>query len=571
MRCCRRRQSNLPAFLLVVFQEKQERSKRRLMEQSSRNNVMKPFLWILCAAATILGIGVPTVHADDSVELFSGHLEEQKESERKCRQHLWLLHGDHRPSESQGLYQEIEEFQSLVEESLGYREESIRVAERLKLQVRQRQPLSGADLDLLNSSMAAHLRLREKLYDVAEAHECWLPGAEGVYEKFSITPEGRYQAVMLSLAAALVLYDNYLLAVSIFAEDTKFRRFMNQSEPGYDIIPGQLSRMTTSYYSPYKRERARKAIAFYENHFDDNREHIESDVHLRYLNGLIQQSPSYSQVKRTSVIPDVIKGFKLFGVVTRDVVHYSRREGVGLFSRLFGNTAGLVETRKGKLYGREDVHDHLLGQLKAGDILLEKTPFRLTDILIPGYWGHVAIWIGTEQELVKLGIWDHPVVRNYHQQIRQGRHVVEALRPGVQLNSLQDFLNVDDLVVFRVQEDSDSRLADRLLLTFRQIGKPYDFNFDVETTNRIVCSELVYQTVTDITWPTKKSFGRRTISPDHVVRRLIDEKELSVVALYHHGVEIEEGRLDAVQKLLAARRVTDTSFSDAISNDHLGR
>jgi hypothetical protein len=276
-------------------------------------------------------------------------------------------------------------------------------------------------------------------------------------------------------------------------------------------------------------------------------------------------------VKSTSVIPNVLKGFSLFGVVTRDIVHYSRREGTGLFSRLFGNTAGLIETRKGKLYGREEVHGDLLGQLKAGDILLEKTPFRLTDILIPGYWGHVAIWTGTEQELVELGIWDHPVVKNYHQQIRQGRHVVEALRPGVQLNSLENFLNVDDLAVFRVHDDRDSRLADRLLLTFRQIGKPYDFNFDVETTNRIVCSELLYQTMTDISWPTKKSFGRRTISPDHVVRRLIDEKELSVVVLYHDGVQIHEDRLDVVQKLLAPKRYTDTSFSDAISNDHIGQ
>ena len=33
---------------------------------------------------------------------------------------------------------------------------------------------------------------------------------------------------------------------------------------------------------------------------------------------------------------------------------------------------------------------------QAGDILLEKTPFRLTDKLIPGYWGHAAVWIGGE-------------------------------------------------------------------------------------------------------------------------------------------------------------------------------
>jgi len=513
---------------------------------------MKRVLRVLRALATVLCAAVGTAQADDTVDSFSGFFEDQKEGERRCRQHLRSSHEGRRISQSKILHREIEDFQSLVEESLVYREESIRMAERLNLQIKQRRPLSGADLDTLNSSMAAHSQLRDQLYEVAEAHECWLPGGEA--SEFPITPGERYQAVMLSLAAALVLYDNYLLAVSIYADDTKFRRFMNQRDSGYDIIPGELSRITTSYYSPHKRERARKAIAFYETHLDENRNRIESDAYLHYLNNLIQQSPSYSQVKRTAVLPDVATGLKLFGVVTRDVMHVARTESAGLFSRLFGNTAGLVETRRGKLYGRKDIQEALHGRLKAGDILLEKTPFRLTDILVPGYWGHVAIWIGTEKELVELGIWDHPVVKEYQDQVRQGRQIVEALRPGVQLNSLADFINVDDLAVFRVHDNGESRLADRLLLTFRQIGKPYDFNFNVETTNRIVCSELVYQTLTDMNWPTKKRFGRSTISPDHVVRRLLIEKEPEVIALYHDGVEVEENRLDLVRELLTVER-----------------
>ena len=32
--------------------------------------------------------------------------------------------------------------------------------------------------------------------------------------------------------------------------------------------------------------------------------------------------------------------------------------------------------------------------MQAGDILLEKTPFRLTDKMIPRYWGHATIWTG---------------------------------------------------------------------------------------------------------------------------------------------------------------------------------
>ena len=52
--------------------------------------------------------------------------------------------------------------------------------------------------------------------------------------------------------------------------------------------------------------------------------------------------------------------------------------------------------KKGKLYKKGDVLADVSSTLRAGDILLEKTPFRLTDKLIPGYWGHAAVWIGTE-------------------------------------------------------------------------------------------------------------------------------------------------------------------------------
>lgn len=39
---------------------------------------------------------------------------------------------------------------------------------------------------------------------------------------------------MLSISAALALYDNYLLAVSIFEEDGKLRILLNKRDSGYD-------------------------------------------------------------------------------------------------------------------------------------------------------------------------------------------------------------------------------------------------------------------------------------------------------------------------------------------------
>jgi uncharacterized protein YycO len=207
-------------------------------------------------------------------------------------------------------------------------------------------------------------------------------------------------------------------------------------------------------------------------------------------------------------------------------------------SMLFGNTVGLVATRHGKLYEREDVAARMQATLKAGDILLEKTPFRLTDTFIPGHWGHAALWVGSEQELKELGIWNNPLVRPYWPQIRQGRGVIEALRSGVEMNTAQKFLNIDDLAVLRHGRIDSATRAQVVLQAFSHIGKPYDFNFDVESTDRIFCSKLVYLVYGDLNWPTSRMLGRSTISPDNVAQRALRDGPLSIVLLYHDGVEV---------------------------------
>lgn len=506
---------------------------------------------ILAAAFLLAHAWAPILPAD-ALDPSAPAAEERayRAAEQRCREHLWSVHGATGTSQSRILFEETLAFQVLAEQSLAYREESIRVADRLKRQSGQGRPLSGADLDLLNSGMAAHLALREALYAVAESHECWLQGTEDILGQLSITPGERLQGIMLSLAAALVLYDNYLLAISLFEEDTKLRRLLNLQDSGYGIEGWKLAEVTTSFHSSTKRARARRGIDYYERNIDAHLAAIERQPHLRYLNQLIGQSPSYSRIKRrTGMLPDVLKGLQMFGVVTLDTVQGLRGETTGLFSMLFGNTAGLVETRRGKLFDRPEIREELSKMLRPGDILLERTPFRLTDLLIPGYWGHVAIWLGTEPELVALGVWDHPVAQAHQEAIRAGSGVVEALRSGVQLNTLEHFLNVDDLAVLRRLNESDARRAERLTLTLRQVGKPYDFNFDVETTNRIVCSELVYQTFTDITWPTESVLGRSAISPDHILEKLFDGGELEVVILYLDGRKREADRVESLRRL----------------------
>jgi uncharacterized protein YycO len=464
-----------------------------------------------------------------------------------CEAHLNQEHLS-TPDSEKALAKEFAHYEHLVEQALAYRARTIEAGARLR---DRSKPLSGADLQLLNEGMLVHLTLREALLRTAESHECWFDLPEGLRK--SLPPRQQLEGVMLSLSAALVLYDNYLLAVTLFEEDERLRRVLNESNSGYGIGREILTDISLSYNSIHNRARVRRSIEFYEDKIRGLPPAATAEPRMSYLARLIDQSPSYNMTKAFS--PAYVVGLKLQFMqrLTMDQLAEIAKGGVSLFSMLFGNTVGLVETRKGKLFRRDDVNAALSDNLRAGDILLEKTPFRLTDALIPGHWGHAAVWIGGEAELRELDIWDHPLVASHQQAIRSGAGVVEALRSGVKLNRLSQFLNIDDLAVMRARNMDNPARAAIILNALRQIGKDYDFNFDVETGDRIVCSELIYVTYTGIKWPTTKTLGRSTISPDQVAAKALHGGPLELVLLYRDGKQMTEQREVHLEQILGTK------------------
>ncbi len=474
----------------------------------------------------------------------------QSESSLVCQERLVAVRGKGEAAFANGLQKEMSDFRTLAERALALRAETIKVGQRIKEKMEAGKPLAGEDLALLNQGVVEHLALRKELFAVAEAHECWLDVTDYEMKVAGMTRETRLEGIMLSLSSALVLYDNYLLAVSLFEGDGKLRRLLNESDPGYAVKSAELAKVTLSYNSVSNRERVRRAIHFYERERKKIKSSFGEGSAADYINTLIVQSPSYTMLRKWSPFYVIGRHLGFFGAVTSDTLAGFERSGVNLFSMVFGNAVGLVETRKGKLYGRSNVLKELKGTLAAGDILLEKTPFRLTDKLIPGYWGHAAVWIGTERELRDLGIWDHPVVARYHDEIREGRLVVEALRSGVEMNSLEHFLNIDSIGILREPGLDGQARADTILKALRQVGKPYDFNFDVESKGRVYCSKLVYLSYSGIDWPTKKSLGRATFTPDDVAVKAVQGGQLKLVTFYHDGKRVDNKPLDQMANLM---------------------
>jgi uncharacterized protein YycO len=452
---------------------------------------------------------------------------------------------------------EIERYQALVEEALSLRAKAIRFHQKLQAKAAAGEPLTGMDLQLLSEGSAAMLAQREALFNVAFQHECWTgrpPGEDPQEAAIQVT------GVAMSLSAALVLYDNYLSAIAPFHHDYELRRQLNRADKGFNRNAGTLDEIARSFASVENRNRMRKAIGWLQQY--QSKADAAPLPEYRYIQALIEQSPSLDMLRKAKPANDLIKGLGSLTSFAIDGLFSLKDEGTNFSSLLFGNTVGLVETRRGKLYQKPEIAARIAKALRAGDILVEKTPFRLTDTFIPGHWGHAAVWVGNESELRALGIWDHPLVKPHQQAISKGHGVVEALRSGVEINTLEHFLNIDDLGVLRHEKLSDEKRIDVILLTLRQVGKAYDFNFDAESTNRIFCSKLVYLAYGDLQWPTSRILGRVTVSPDNIASRAFGDGPLQVALLYHDGLEITEGVQGFMRRLLQpATLALDSSAS----------
>ncbi len=357
------------------------------------------------------------------------------------------------------------------------------------------QPIRGSEMTYLNKSFQVYKKY-SRLYHI-------LNKKSNVKHYKKQLSKYTFNTLQMSVNQLSFFYKNYYMVIG----NKRMRRVLNASDATFDTKDNDFKKIAVQGLKRKNYTSIKKKIA---------------DSSSKLTNCKLLDTSIYNQIKENTYRESRIRQDK------KKIQKYFRQDNSYKLGQLFthhlsgaiGNFAGLFRFRKGYLFKNDSIINTIKNQLKPMDLIAEKTGFALTDKMIPGYFGHIAIWLGTENQLKEIGIWDHPAIKPIHARIRAGYSILETDRGGTHLKTLKDFMNIDALAIASIIGFKHLSQTDKILLyqnALAQIGKEYDFNFDVETSDKLVCSELLYQVFGAIHWPTDRMLKRATISPDNVL------------------------------------------------------
>lgn len=168
-----------------------------------------------------------------------------------------------------------------------------------------------------------------------------------------------------------------------------------------------------------------------------------------------------------------------------------------------------------------------LQKLQAGDVVVTRKDDAMTNLFLPGFWPHVALYLGDDDQRERLGVYldqdfsDMPVF-------------LEAQKDGVKLREPAETLDVDRLIILRPSL-SEEKLSQALLESLTHRGKGYDFIFDFRDKNRLACTGLIYRTFHDIghiSFELVKHNGRLCLSAEDFIQQSLENNFFKVVSLF---------------------------------------
>ncbi len=395
-------------------------------------------------------------------------------------------------------------------------------ASALDAQLRKNLAAQGRDYylpkeeDDIRWLFMSYLTVRTALLRLATTYA----GFEAVHE-----PDLKARCFTVGYAAGMTAFQTSLKFVTTYEDEPMARAKLNEPERRWGLPAGMFDQVFASATNDHNLELAAEMAAYFESKRSDWRKaNIWPKEDFEWLETLIEGGVRYVDEHHIGAGRAWVDRF--MERVKKDAYTpaYVAQSMVAVW---IGDTR-IVEREP--LITIAQI-ESLESELRPGDILLERRNWCLSNAFLPGFWPHAALYVGRIDDLRRLGIVDKDAVKEkleeYLKPAPDGHDhtVIEALSEGVIFNSLTESLHADYIAVLRPNV-SEEEIARAIIEAFRHTGKPYDFEFDFTTADKVVCTELVYRSYDGILhFDLVNIVGRPTLPALEIVHKFAREQQ----------------------------------------------
>jgi len=391
--------------------------------------------------------------------------------------------------------------------------------------------------DRLRELFAGYLAGRVVLLEAVGAMQ---PAYDALEREGKVDWEQCLRAFIVGFTAAAILVRMGTFMVDLAAKRPVVWKKLDEPESRYGIPKKSFSEVYKKLGSTRRMWRFHEALLFWEA----NRGEIESmagDLVVGDLVAVLRQEEEFLQYRKR----DYVKRKLDYSV------HSFQRRGISgckkvMFQMLKLSGSTIAEIKQpfvkvpgvGKRVTRE-VMEVVRPLLRAGDVLVTRHDDAMSNLFLPGFWPHAALYIGSADERERMG-----VARDIKDGCcGDGICFLESKKDGVLFRPMEETLQVDALMVLRPRMESN-QVAEALTRAMSHEGKLYDFSFDFSKSDRLACTEVIYRGyhgVGDVEFELHRHSGRSCLSAEDLIAQALSSGKF--VKVLDYGVEEDIVRL----------------------------
>jgi uncharacterized protein YycO len=393
---------------------------------------------------------------------------------------------------------------------------------------------SPTEDETLRTHYARYLAVRVSLWEVIEKLR---PQTKAVQRKPQSAQAQDWDAFAIAFCAAEIIVRTGEHLIDLARERDIIWQKLDEADQRYGLPRKSFTRLYRQLTSAFRMHGFYEARGFYDAHRDEIEATLERD-NLRPI----------AEVLTTLNLPTASRGDHLRRY--RSFVRHSlkRRNQSALRNIIFaafeaiGSDVAdlkipLVKPINAPKRVTADVIAQIKSQLRPGDVFVTRHDDAMSNLFLPGFWPHSALWLGGEDD------------------------ILEAKKDGVLLRDIEETLQVDAFVVLRPNLTPE-QIETALARGISHAGKFYDFIFDFRTTDRLVCTEVIYRTyhgIGPIDFQLSHKAGRHCLSAEDLLNQGVGNGWFDVVAIY--GIEGDEIVLGERAKAVL-KRSFDATFEN---------